>query len=185
MFSKHVQFYDKKKKRSSNFLFFFSYLIFLLILCMIRIEMELARNKAAFFHYEIVDTLTVGMVLPGWAVKSLRAKNAHLKSAWVRIREGELFLQNAHISPWKYSNEEVQTIGEIKLLAHKKEIQRLQRKIDEKRLTLVPLKIYTKGRHIKCEIGLGKGRKQYEKKQVLKNRSQKREAQQALKRFNG
>lgn len=147
--------------------------------------MQLIHNKSAFFHYEILETLTAGMVLQGWQVKSLRAKNAHLKSAWIKIINEEVFLVQMHISPWKFETQTPQTSNsDIKLLLKKKEIRRLKRQIDEKKLTLVPLKIGSHKKHIKCDIGLAKGRKRYEKKQVLKERSQKREAQQVLKNFN-
>lgn len=148
--------------------------------------MEAIKNKRAFFDYEILDTLTTGMVLQGWEVKSLRAGHGHLKGAWVKLRNNELYLVNAHISPWRFGKVEYQSPErEIKLLAHKREIEKLQRQVDEKKLTLIPTKIFADRKHLKCEIGIGKGRKRYEKKQVLKERSQKREAEQILKKFNG
>ena len=91
---------------------------------------------------------------------------------------------NFKISPWKFGNTEIQNeLRKKKLLLHKKELIKIEKKIKEKKISVVPLKIYFKKGKIKCLIGLGKGRKRYEKKQVLKDRSLKREAQQAMKNF--
>lgn len=146
--------------------------------------MKSIQNKKTFFDYEILDTLVAGIVLQGWEVKSIRAGNANLKSAWIKVKDDEVFLENFQISPYAFSNQEQERSGERKLLLKKREIERLQKKSNENRLTLIPTKIFSQGKHIKCEMVLGKGRKKYEKKQVLKERTQKRETQQTLKNFN-
>ncbi len=141
------------------------------------------QNKKAFFDYDIQDTLLAGMVLQGWEVKSIRNQNAHIKGAWIKIRNGEAFLENFQINPYKFAPESKQTTTQVKLLLKKKEIDSLERKIKEKNMSLVPLRILDRSKHIKCEIGIGKGRKKYEKRNVLKERTEKREIAQKLKKF--
>lgn len=151
---------------------------------MINAQMKSIQNKKAFFDYEILDTIVAGIVLQGWEVKSIRAGNANLKSAWIKAKNGELFLVNSHISHYPFCNKEQDPNAERKLLLKKREIERLEKKCKENKSTLIPTKIFPQGKYIKCEIALGKGRKKYEKKQVLKDRSRKKEAQQTLKNFN-
>ncbi len=145
--------------------------------------MILLENRKVRFDYEIIESLEVGMVLFGWEVKSLKKKNANMKSAWVQIKDGEAFLKNLKIAMWRFSQEEQNPLRERKLLLHKNELIRLVSKVKEKNLTIVPYKIYLKKGRMKCEICLVKGRKKYEKRQVLKERDQKREAQKMMKRF--
>ena len=145
--------------------------------------MILLENRKVRFDYEIIESLEVGMVLFGWEVKSLKTKNANMKSAWVQIKDGEAFLKNLKIAMWRFSQEEQNPLRERKLLLHKNELIRLVSKVKEKNLTIVPYKIYLKKGRMKCEICLVKGRKKYEKRQVLKERDQKREAQKMMKRF--
>lgn len=146
--------------------------------------MILLENRKVRFDYEILETLEAGMSLAGWEVKSLKAKNANLKSAWVRIKGTQALLGNLKIAPWRFSEGEQDPFRERPLLLHKREILKLSQKIKEKQLTLVPYKIYLSKGRIKCEICLVKGRKRYEKKQVLKDRSVKKEAQKVLKQLN-
>lgn len=145
--------------------------------------MDLVLNKKAVFDYEIVETHEVGIVLCGTEVKSLRHKLGNLKGSWVNTIDGELFLLNMHISPYSYSKNNHPPIQNRKLLMHKKEIVRLGQKQREKNCTLVITKIFTKGNMIKAELALAKGRKRYEKKQVLKDRDVKRETQKQIKAF--
>ena len=144
----------------------------------------LLENRRIRFDYEIVDTFEAGMVLEGWEVKSLRAKHGNLKGAWIKIYDGAVFLENFQIPPWRYSSEIQPKERPKKLLLTKKEIEKIVIKSGEKGQTVAPIKIYTKGRHIKCEIIIGKGRKKYEKRQVLKDRSNEKTARQTLKNFN-
>ena len=144
--------------------------------------MILMENRKARFNYEIVETIEAGLVLEGWEVKSLRAKSANLKPAYIFIHNGEAVIRNFHISPWKFGNIGLQdSLREKKLLLHKKELLRLESQMNEKKIALVPLKIYLSKGKIKCAVGVGKGRQKHEKRQVLKERSMKREAQKAIK----
>ncbi len=145
--------------------------------------MILLENRKVRFDYEIIESLEVGIVLFGWEVKSLKSKNANMKSSWVGITNGEAYLNNLKIALWKFSEQEQDPLRKRKLLMHKKELIRLESKTKEKKLTIVPYKIYLKNGRIKCEICLVKGRKKYEKRQVLKERDQKREAQRIMKQF--
>lgn len=146
--------------------------------------MILADNAKVRFDYEIQDTLEAGIVLEGWEVKSLRAGNANIKGGWVRIRDGEAYLTNTKISAWKFGDTgEQKTNRDRKLLLHKKEILKLEQQVLEKKITLVPYKLYLEKGKVKCEIALGKGRKRHEKKQVLKERDLNREARQAMKQY--
>ncbi len=144
----------------------------------------LLENRRIRFDYEIIDTFESGMVLEGWEVKSLRAKHGNLKGAWIKIRDGEVFLENFQIPPWRYSSEVQPKDRPKKLLLKKKEIEKIAIKSSEKGHAVAPTKIYIKGRNIKCEVIIGKGRKKYEKRQVLKNRSTEKTARQTLKNFN-
>ena len=146
--------------------------------------MILLENRKARFDYELTDTIEAGMALEGWEVKSLRRKEGNLKGAWVKLDKGEAWLVNCKITPWKFGVTGHQDPhAPRKLLLHKKEILRLSAKQQEQKMAVVPLKIYLNKDKIKCELGVGKGRKRHEKKQVLKERSIDRQAQQDLKRF--
>jgi SsrA-binding protein len=146
--------------------------------------MILLENRKARFDYELTDTLEAGLALQGWEVKSLRKKEGNLKGAWVRIDKGEAWLVNCKITPWKFGEMGAQDPhAPRKLLLHKKEILKLSAKQQEQKVAVVPLKIYMSKGKIKSELGVGKGRKRHEKKQVLKERSIDRAAQQDLKRF--
>lgn len=139
------------------------------------------ENRKARFDYEIIDTYTAGMVLEGWEVKSLRANAGSIKAGWITIRDDEVWLENASISPWKFSRGEQKKIRPRKLLLKKAEIKKIQQRFKEKNYTAVPLKIFNQKGFLKCEIALVKGRKQHQKRQVLKERSERRTAQQAMK----
>ena len=146
--------------------------------------MILLHNKRVVFDYEILDTFEAGMVLEGWEVKSLRAKNANLKSSWVRFHGNEAWLENCDVSPWPSSGE-IQVKGRPKkLLLNKKELVKIENKMNEKGVTLAPTKVFTLGPHIKCEIAIVRGRKKHEKRQVLKERSMDKTARQTMKDFN-
>ena len=142
------------------------------------------ENRKARFDYEILDTFVAGISLDGWEVKSIRAGTANLKSAWVIVRNGEAFLDNFSVSPWKFSNEIQPEKRSRKLLLHKKEIKKLDAKANEQGNTIIPLKIFDLKGHIKCELAVARGKKKYEKRQVLKNRSMERVVRQTLKNFN-
>ena len=142
------------------------------------------NNKKARFDFEVLDEFEAGIELLGWEVKSIRAKTGNINGSWAKIRDGEIFLENLSLSPWKFSQgmEQIERRSR-KLLLHKQEIIRLESKTNEQNVTVVPLKIFTHRGKIKCLLALGKGRKKHDKKQVLKERTQKREAQKMMKQF--
>lgn len=140
-----------------------------------------AQNRKAFHDYSIEDTVEAGIQLLGTEVKSLRDGKANLKDSYVLIKDGEVFLFNCHISPYSHGNimnhDPVRT---RKLLLHKKEIERLRGKAQQKGYTLVPLKIYFKGPYAKVEVGLAKGKREYEKRETIKEREAKRDIERAM-----
>lgn len=141
-------------------------------------------NRRARFEYDLKDSFTAGMVLQGWEVKSIRAGQANLRAAWVMIRNGEVWLENCSVSRWKFSQEEQEESRSRKLLLNKKEINKLIRETAERGTTIVALKIFSEKGYMKCEIAVAKGRKNYQKKQVLKERDDKRGAARMMKEFN-
>jgi len=145
----------------------------------------LADNRLAKHQYEIIETLETGIELLGTEVKSIRSGKANLRDGFCLIRNGELLLHNVHIShhihAGSYFNHDPLRIR--KLLAHKNEINKLRGALDKKGLTLIPLNIHLKGSWIKLTIGLGKGRKIHDKRQVEKKKELDREVKSALARF--
>ena len=121
------------------------------------------RNKKAFFHYDILDTFVAGMVLRGSEVKSLRAGRGSLVGAFVTVRDGEVILKNFHIPKWEFSQENIDPLREKKLLLRKREIRKIQKKLDEKGLTVVPLKVFFQRGYAKVEIALAQGKKKHDK----------------------
>jgi len=139
-------------------------------------------NKKAHHDYTIITTLEVGLVLKGWEVKSLRLGRASLKDSHVRFMEGGAFLVHMHVTPYQFTRaEEVDETRSRKLLLHKRQLLELQANSDQKGLTIIPLKIYQKGRHMKALIGLAKGKKVYEKREMLKARDIARDAAKEIK----
>lgn len=140
------------------------------------------QNRKAKFDYEIIDTMEAGMVLTGTEIKSLRAGKANLKDSYAIVRNGEIFLLNMHISEYDHGNifnhNETRT---RKLLLHKKEILKLNDKVRIEGFSLVPLKVYIKGNYAKVLLGIGKGKKLYDKRESMKERDMKREMDKALK----
>jgi len=144
----------------------------------------LAKNKQARFDYEILETFEAGLVLSGQEVKSIRQGQASLKGSHVTINKNrEVFLINASIPAYKMAGKlpEYQIDRSRKLLLQKKEIDYLAGKLQEAGLTLVPLSLYTKGKKIKIEIGLAKGKKKADKRAQIKEREVKKKIQRFLK----
>jgi len=140
------------------------------------------QNKKARFDYEILEVIEAGMVLLGTEVKSLRQGRANLKDSYARIKGGELFLMQSHISPYTHAyHDNHEPDRARKLLVHKGEIKRLQGKTQEKGLTLVPLKIYFKDGRAKVELALARGKKTYDKRETLKRKTEQRELEKAIK----
>lgn len=141
-----------------------------------------ADNKKAFFNYEILEEYEAGIVLSGAEVKSIREGKISLKEAFATIRGGEVWLTNAHISPYKPAHQEgYEPTQSRKLLLSKAEIAKIIGQVESTNLTLIPLSVYGKNRRIKVKIGLAKGKKKYDKKEVLKKRDIERETQRELK----
>jgi SsrA-binding protein len=142
----------------------------------------IAENRKARFNYFIEDEFEAGMVLKGTEVKSLRLGQAHLKDAYAKIENGEVFVYQMHIGPYPfayYDNHEPLRIR--KLLLHKREIKRLYGKVNEKGFTLVPLKVYFKAGKAKMTLALAKGKRQYDKRETIRRRDEKREMERARK----
>lgn len=138
--------------------------------------MIIAKNKKANFDYFILDKFETGIELKGNEVKSIRQGNVSIKEAYVKIMKGEIFVINMHVKAYSFGNinynlDETRT---RKLLLHRREINKISIKINEKGLTLVPLTVYTSGRYIKLEIGLAKGKKNYDKRETLKRKDIKK-----------
>lgn len=139
-------------------------------------------NKSASFSYSIEDKYEAGIVLRGTEVKAMREGRANLKESFAKVKDGEIVLYNCHISPYTYGNQlNHDPIRPRKLLLHKKEIKRLFGKVAERGYTLVPLCLYFKHGKAKLELGLAKGKKLHDKRQVLKEREANREMERALK----
>ena len=141
------------------------------------------QNKKASHDYFIDEAIEAGMVLLGPEVKSLRDGRASLVDGYAKIKNGEVFLYNMHITPYPYASYlNLEPKRTRKLLLNKKEIKRLIGKTKEKGYALIPLKVYFSGSRAKVEIGLAKGKRKYDKRQSLKEKEMKREMDQARKK---
>jgi SsrA-binding protein len=139
-------------------------------------------NKKARHDYFIEDTYEAGLALVGTEVKSLREGRANLKDSYARVRDGEVFLVGAHISPYSYgTHKNHEPERERKLLLKKREIKRLYGKANERGYTLVPLSLYFKNGKAKLELGLGKGKAKYDKREAIKRKDEKRDLERAMK----
>jgi SsrA-binding protein len=141
----------------------------------------LLKNKKAFYNFEVLEKLECGISLQGTEVKSIKSGRMSFSDSYCRIREGELFLIGFHISQYPLGNiNNHDPDRERKLLVHKQEIKRLKRKVLEKGLTLVPLSVYLKRGMVKIEVGLCRGKKLYDKREDIKRRDLKRDADREL-----
>ena len=141
-----------------------------------------ATNRKAYHDYNILETVEAGLSLVGSEIKSVRENRVSLGEAYVKAENGDLWLTGAHIAryePASYQGHD--PTRRRRLLLHRKEINRLQGKIQEKGLTLVPLKMYIKERTAKLEIGLGRGKKLYDKRETIARRDSDREMERTLK----
>jgi SsrA-binding protein len=143
---------------------------------------SLASNRKAFHDYFIEETIEAGLVLAGHEVKSAKTGQATLTGAYVTIRAGEAYLRNAYIGRYKQASnlDAYDESRERKLLLHKSEIIKLQNKSKEKGLTLVPLELYTSKRRIKLKIGLARGKKQFDKRETIKKKENKRNIERTI-----
>ena len=143
----------------------------------------IARNRKALRDFDIQDRFEAGIELIGAEVKSLRDGKINLGDSYAHIENGQLILKNLHITPYKMATQfEIDPLRPRRLLMHKREINRLAIKIDQRGMTLVLLSIYFKKRLAKVELGLGLGRKKYDKRQVIAKAEADRRMQQAMKK---
>ena len=146
-------------------------------------ESRIADNKKAIFNYAIEERFEAGMVLQGWEVKALREGKVQLTDGYVVVRGGELFLIGCQINPLNTASTHVSpdAVRTKKLLLQKDQIRRLIGKVEQKGFTLVPLNLHWKNGKVKCEIALGKGKAEHDKRDTIKDREGKREVERAMK----
>lgn len=143
----------------------------------------ISTNRKALFNYEVIEKFEAGMILKGSEVKSLREKKITINESFVSIKSFRVFLMNAHISEYSHTGfSGHDPLRARELLLNKKEIIKLQNSVMQKGLTIIPLKAYFKGGKAKIEIALGRGKKNFQKKESLKNKDLEREASRELKR---
>jgi SsrA-binding protein len=143
----------------------------------------IATNRQASYRFNLLDTWECGIVLTGTEVKSLRQGKATLKDGYAMVQNGEVWLYNIHIPPYApATRDNHEPERPRKLLMHRREIERLIGKQKEKGLTLVPTRLYFKGRHAKVEIALGQGKDRHDKRNAIKERELKREMERSFRR---
>ncbi len=145
----------------------------------------ICKNRKAHFNFEIEETFEAGIVLLGSEVKSLRKGKANLSDAYGKFIKGELFLVDAHISPYEQANRENHDpLRNRKLLVHKRELRKLHGKVAERGFSLIPLKLYFKNGKIKVDMALARGKKAYDKRESIKKKEQRRELERLVKYRN-
>jgi len=143
----------------------------------------ICTNRKARHEYEIGEVIEAGLVLLGSEVKSLRDGGAHLNDAYVQFRNSEAFLVSAHIAPYRHANRQNhEPLRERKLLLHAREARRLQSKVAERGLTLIPLRLYFVGARAKVELGLARGKKLHDKRADIRKREADRDMERAIRR---
>jgi SsrA-binding protein len=149
--------------------------------------MSIVENRKAFHDYFIEERIEAGLSLTGWEVKAIRAGRAHLKEAYVVIKNGELVLIGAHITPLITASTHVNAdpTRTRKLLLHREEINRLVGKVERAGYTLAPLDLHYKNGRVKIEVGLARGKKQHDKRDTIKDREWAREQQRLLRNRPG
>lgn len=141
-----------------------------------------AQNKKALHDFDIEETYEAGIQLTGPEVKSIRAGRANLKESYARVRDGEVFLIGAHVSPYENATHREQLpTRDRKLLLHRKEIDRLIGKAQEEGKTLIPLRLYPKNGNIKLQIAVASRKKQYDKRREIAKKTAEREIERAMK----
>ncbi|MEQ7219859.1 SsrA-binding protein SmpB [Vagococcus fluvialis] len=142
----------------------------------------IAQNRKARHDYTVIETIEAGMVLKGTEIKAIRNRRVNLKDGYVRVRDGEAYLVNVHISPYEQGNLfNHDPLRTRKLLMHKKQIAKLTAETKNTGVTLIPLKLYIKNGFAKVLVGVAKGKKQYDKRQDLKQKDINREINRTLK----
>ncbi len=142
----------------------------------------IANNKKAYFDYFIEDTWEAGIALHGTEVKSVRMGKCSIKEAFIRVEDGEVFVYNMHISPYEKGNIfNKDPLRVKKLLLHRHEVNKILDEVTQKGYTLVPLQVYLKGSLVKVQVGLGRGKKLYDKRDTIAKKDQRREAEKDFK----
>ncbi len=142
---------------------------------------DVASNRYASYRYELIERIECGVALLGTEVKALRASGAQLKDGYAAIRDGELWLHSVHIPPYlPASRDNHDPERPRKLLLHRDQIERLEARVSERGLTLVPTRIYFKGPVAKVEIALARGKDLYDKRQAIKDRESRRDMERGL-----
>ena len=146
---------------------------------------DIATNRQASYRYDLLDRLEAGIVLEGTEVKALRGGQAQIKDGYADIRDGELWLHNVHIAPYgPAARDNHEPERPRKLLAHRREIERLMGRIQERGLTLVPTRIYFSGPRAKVEIALARGKDRFDKRETIRTRETQRDMERALREVN-
>lgn len=144
----------------------------------------IVENRKAFHDFFIEERFQAGIVLTGTEIKSIRMRAVNLKDSFARIQDGEVFLYNVHISPYTHGNRfNHEPTRTRKLLLNRKEISKLIGKTKEKGYSLVPLKLYFSGDWVKVELGLAKGKKEFDKRESIKEKDIKRQIDRAIRKF--
>ena len=142
----------------------------------------IAKNPTARHNYTIVNTLEAGIVLTGTEIKSIRSGKVNIKDSYATIRKGEVYIYGMHISPYEHGNIfNKDPLRDRKLLFHKQEIRKLIGQIQQKGYTLVPITLYWSGNKVKLELGIGKGKKLYDKRQDIAKKDAEMKMRKALK----
>jgi SsrA-binding protein len=146
---------------------------------------DVATNRQASYRFDLLDRLETGIVLEGTEVKALRGGAAQIKDGYADIRDGELWLHNVHIPPYgPAARDNHEPERPRKLLAHRREIERLVGRIQERGLTLVPTRIYFSGSRAKVEIALARGKDRFDKRETIRARETQRDMERALREVN-
>ena len=146
-------------------------------------ENAIARNKRARFQYEVLETFEAGICLLGSEVKSLRNRDVSINESFARPRDGEIWVMGMNVKPYAQANiQNHEPMRLRKLLLHRRELQRIIGKVSERGLTLVPLRLYWKHGIAKVQLALVRGRRKFDKRQVIKKREAQREMQRAVRR---
>ena len=142
----------------------------------------ISKNPTAYHNYDITDTIEAGIILSGTEIKSIRNGKINIKDTYVNIKNGEAFIYGMHISPYEFGNRfNLDPLRTRKLLLNRREIDKLFGLIQQKSMSLVPISMYFKGNKVKLEIGIGKGKKLYDKRESLAKKDAEMKIKRALK----
>jgi len=147
-----------------------------------RAQSSIAENRKAFHDYHVLETFEAGVALLGTEVKAIREGRVNLRDSYASVDRGEVFLHNVNISPYSHRGyADHEPLRKRKLLLHRREILKLTGKTVEKGMTLVPLRLYFKNGRVKVAVGLARGKKDYDKREAIKQRETERETRAAVK----